>query len=306
MTPQLVRSTVRFTDERGGHSDQKGMEGLRPHNPFQSPPTLTASASDNYAGGHLFTPMVDRKTVITHKSTVKPPSFYAKDLFSSPAPFWRYMDIGSTPARIPDPSPIKANGNDDDDDDDEMVEGGSSPTKGKEPANGRNLQASSPPHLPGPPGNSSPNGIESPTRPASRPASRHSRLMETSRLSRDSPGSNAAGQANGDDAANAPEQNESFATRDTQPTIPMDVYEEEPMANSTSPPSDPIERVVKVGESHANLENGSAGSSRDGAYRLPSIAGLSKPPGPLNGRPTSYMHVPSDDDDDDEDVDLSK
>lgn len=80
-----------------------------------SPPTMAGNLT---AGGYdvgssnVFTPLPARhapKHVMA--STVKPPSFYAKELFSSPAPFWRYAEgafPGSTPLKpMPDLSPEK-------------------------------------------------------------------------------------------------------------------------------------------------------------------------------------------------------
>lgn len=89
---------------------------------MHSPPTLY----DSSHGNNLFTPLVARsKALMPHPSTVKLPSFYAKELFSSPAPFWKYVDMGSTPARPPigfDLSPEKSDAEEDGDeaDDDEV------------------------------------------------------------------------------------------------------------------------------------------------------------------------------------------
>jgi hypothetical protein len=83
---------------------------------FQSPPTLTSSQYDlsGPSGSNLFTPLPARsKPFSMTQSTAKVPSFYARELFSSPAPFWRYVDIGSTPAKLPDMSPSKPAGEDD-------------------------------------------------------------------------------------------------------------------------------------------------------------------------------------------------
>ena len=69
-------------------------------------------SSQFYDGTGIFTPVVHRTkpSMMAQQSTVKMPSHYAKDLFSSPAPFWKYVDMGSTPARPPpnlDFSPTK-------------------------------------------------------------------------------------------------------------------------------------------------------------------------------------------------------
>lgn len=85
---------------------------------FNSPPTLTNTTYDRAPGAHLFTPLPPRSSLLAAvQSTAKAPSFYAKDLFSSPAPFWKFADIGSTPARVPELSPLKTSANDIDDPD---------------------------------------------------------------------------------------------------------------------------------------------------------------------------------------------
>ncbi|KAF2433215.1 hypothetical protein EJ08DRAFT_694862 [Tothia fuscella] len=92
-----------------------------------SPVTLTCHHYDGSGAGHMFTPMVARHPVHAGvMSTQKPPSFYAKELFSSPAPFWKYVDIaGSTPAKPPifeDMSPEKMGRAEGDEPTDEDVE----------------------------------------------------------------------------------------------------------------------------------------------------------------------------------------
>lgn len=74
-----------------------------------SPPT-TLHPDNTVAHGIMHTPLPARSAPPRpFPSTVKPPSFYAKELFSSPAPFWKYADVvGSTPLRpMPDLSPEK-------------------------------------------------------------------------------------------------------------------------------------------------------------------------------------------------------
>jgi forkhead protein FKH len=144
-------------------------EGLRSV-AFNSPPTLTSSQYDHggLGGTHLFTPLVARSkpSATIQQSTCKAPSFYAKELFSSPAPFWRYVDIGSTPARLPDMSPSKPAGDEDE----------ASPVKGNEDGEEGDekpallMQPSSPPIILAPEDDEE--EITSPTRTVSRPASR--------------------------------------------------------------------------------------------------------------------------------------
>ncbi len=128
----------------------KGTSGVRglTDAATMSPPTLSSSM---YSGGHaLETPLVPRQQPrLAPPSTAHLPSHFM--LFSSPAPFWKFADLGSTPARPPplDLSPTKS-------------------VPGQE-ADG-NLQSSSPPTADG-------LGIGreaelSPTRTLSRPASR--------------------------------------------------------------------------------------------------------------------------------------
>jgi hypothetical protein len=76
------------------HSDN--MQGLA----IDSPPPLTGNP-DAVGHGIVHTPLPARTAPPkAFPSTVKPPSFYVKDLFSSPAPFWKYTDVvGSTPLR---------------------------------------------------------------------------------------------------------------------------------------------------------------------------------------------------------------
>jgi hypothetical protein len=218
ITPTFARNGLSFPtsgsgdDEgHGGSGRQHGAtaaeaaEGLRAM--YHSPPTLAQGMySDGPAGpmsgglvgaltGHLFTPLVPRRQPApTLQSTCKAPSFYAKDLFSSPAPFWKYMNM-STPARLPEPSPTKELADEDDEDDYDDEDGpgvaaSSSPTKveygedhdvemedDKKGKMALPVHPSSPPVLPAP---SSPTEVASPCRTVSRPASRHLDMLSSS------------------------------------------------------------------------------------------------------------------------------
>lgn len=140
-------------------------------------------AYDGAASSMLFTPMPQRMAPKqTMLSTIKAPSHYARELFSSPAPFWKYVDLGSTPPR-PQPnfgsSPEKRAGGDVDEDDDEDEDEESATAtavekKEKDEAEeegmseSMGIQPSSPPpaHI----GSEGPD--ESPSRTISRPVSR--------------------------------------------------------------------------------------------------------------------------------------
>ncbi|KAF2738765.1 hypothetical protein EJ04DRAFT_541167 [Polyplosphaeria fusca] len=98
------------------------MAGLR-GNVANSPPTLYSDTPANNANGAqgarpnnagLVTPMVQRQAPhLAPPSTAQVPSHFMH--FSSPAPFWKYVDIPSTPNRAPniDLSPIKMKREDD-------------------------------------------------------------------------------------------------------------------------------------------------------------------------------------------------
>jgi forkhead protein FKH len=213
ITPTFVRNGLSFPTSGSGDDEGHGQaghnataaeaaEGLRAM--YHSPPTLAQGMySDGPVGpmsgglvsalsGHLFTPLVPRRHPAPMlQSTCKAPSFYAKDLFSSPAPFWKYMNM-STPARLPEPSPTKdrADEHDEDDyDDDEDDDGravSSSPTKVEYQEDDVEMDGtkktlpvhpSSPPVLPAP---SSPTEVVSPCRTVSRPASRHLDMVSSS------------------------------------------------------------------------------------------------------------------------------
>ena len=72
-------------------------------------PTLSSSAyyDDQHPGYALYTPAPQRREPkVIPPSTAKLPSTWLPQ--SSPAPFWK-QDLGSTPARFPESSPLKAN-----------------------------------------------------------------------------------------------------------------------------------------------------------------------------------------------------
>jgi hypothetical protein len=133
-------------------------------------------AYDINAGSNLFTPLPPRAAPKQNIfSTIKPPSFYARELFSSPAPFWKYVDMGSTPPR-PQPnfgeSPEKrAEGEDDEDDEEDFaaeIAVAKKDDEDEEMAEPVVVQPSSPP--PAHVGSEGPD--ESPSRTISRPVSR--------------------------------------------------------------------------------------------------------------------------------------
>jgi hypothetical protein len=101
-------------------------------------------------------------------------------LFSSPAPFWKYVDIGSTPARLPDLSPYKPIRDDDVDNDpdknkdstDEDEASNGEETDLEEKPSGEVPQPSSPPVLDAGGVSSGAEADASPTRTVSRPTSR--------------------------------------------------------------------------------------------------------------------------------------
>lgn len=73
-----------------------------------SPPTLVTGLQHDTVNGMMHTPLPARSALKPFPSTIKPPSFYAKELFSSPAPFWKFANVAnSTPYRMPDLSPDK-------------------------------------------------------------------------------------------------------------------------------------------------------------------------------------------------------
>jgi forkhead protein FKH len=174
LTPVYTRGESRFQTQPlqthlGGPAQPEGLRVVS----FNSPPTLTSSQYDlgGPTGNHLFTPLVARsKTSAAIQSTCKAPSHYAKDLFSSPAPFWRYVDIGSTPARLPEMSPSKPVG---DDDDASPVKAGDEGEDVDEKPISLTQHPSSPPVFPPADDNQGPDDeVASPTRTISRPTSR--------------------------------------------------------------------------------------------------------------------------------------
>ncbi|KAJ4337964.1 transcription factor [Didymella glomerata] len=170
-----------------------GLTGLKSE-AANSPPTLYSdAATSNIAGNHdasrmnnaLVTPLVTRHAPrLAPPSTAQIPSQYMN--FSSPAPFWKFVDLPSTPAKFPvDFSPTKMHHDDKDEDD---------------------AQPSSPPMLPDEdrsaepedqdasddkPGDEEDIGPESPSRTVSRPVSR--RDLGCSQRSRSNSNVNALG-----------------------------------------------------------------------------------------------------------------
>jgi hypothetical protein len=98
-----------------------------------SPPTLYSDANtnghqDNSRMNHaLVTPLVTRHAPrLAPPSTAQMPSQYMN--FSSPAPFWKFVDLPSTPARGPlELSPIKLQRPDEKDDNDDLAHPSSPP-----------------------------------------------------------------------------------------------------------------------------------------------------------------------------------
>ncbi|TID24174.1 hypothetical protein E2P81_ATG02480 [Venturia nashicola] len=139
-------------------------------------------AYDVAATSHLFTPMPQRMAPKqTMLSTIKAPSHYARELFSSPAPFWKYVDLGSTPPR-PQPnfmsSPEKRAGGDidedgdDDEDEDEESAIATACEKKEEEEEGMSEPVGAQPSSPPPAHIGSEGPDESPSRTISRPVSR--------------------------------------------------------------------------------------------------------------------------------------
>ncbi|KAF9741372.1 hypothetical protein PMIN06_006458 [Paraphaeosphaeria minitans] len=100
-----------------------------------SPPTLYSDVTANNSNGGqdssrvnpLVTPLVTRHAPrLAPPSTAQVPSQYMN--FSSPAPFWKYIDLPSTPAKQPlDLSPIKLRPSNEKDGDDEVPQPSSPP-----------------------------------------------------------------------------------------------------------------------------------------------------------------------------------
>jgi hypothetical protein len=108
LTPTFDRTNP-LTSQQTYSAGSRHGEGLK--NPaVDSPPTLTATAYDASGHNNIFTPLPARQALKPQLlSTIKPPSFYAKELFSSPAPFWKFAGApDSTPMRpMADLSPEK-------------------------------------------------------------------------------------------------------------------------------------------------------------------------------------------------------
>lgn len=109
--------------------DVSGLKGEAAH----SPPALYSDGTGNGGQDHnrmnhaLVTPLVTRHAPhLAPPSTAQMPSQYMN--FSSPAPFWKFVDLPSTPAKAPlDLSPIKLRRPDEKDDNDEAVQPSSPP-----------------------------------------------------------------------------------------------------------------------------------------------------------------------------------
>ncbi|KIW06219.1 uncharacterized protein PV09_02695 [Verruconis gallopava] len=99
LTPTFDRANPLASQQTYSAGSRQG-EALQ-NSAVDSPPTLTASGYDAVGNSNVFTPLPARQAPKPHLlSTIKPPSFYAKELFSSPAPFWKFAEIpGSTPLR---------------------------------------------------------------------------------------------------------------------------------------------------------------------------------------------------------------
>jgi hypothetical protein len=108
LTPTFDRTNPLASQQTYSAGSRQGDSMQNPA--VDSPPTLTGTAFDTAGNSNVFTPIPARQASRPHLlSTIKPPSFYAKELFSSPAPFWKFADIpGSTPLRpLADLSPEK-------------------------------------------------------------------------------------------------------------------------------------------------------------------------------------------------------
>lgn len=165
--PQFVANTASHSSRASN-----GLTEAATH----SPPTLSSSMYDHSVNHPLVTPLVARhQPRLAPPSTAHLPSHFMP--LSSPAPFWKFMDLASTPAKAPilDLSPAKTerdaaenndgadadaaghdNDDENDDDDEDMERDAAVP-----------VRSSSPPPLP--------DGVGaemSPTRTLSRPGSR--------------------------------------------------------------------------------------------------------------------------------------
>ncbi|KAF1958275.1 hypothetical protein CC80DRAFT_515071 [Byssothecium circinans] len=150
---------------------KQNVSGLRDE-AANSPPTLYSDTPANNTSGNqeahrantLVTPFVTRHAPrLAPPSTAQMPSHYIN--FSSPAPFWKFVDLPSTPAKAPvDLSPIKMRHDSGKDGDEEPAQPSSPPIMGdEEPSAEPEEKADEEEEDVGP---------ESPSRTVSRPVSR--------------------------------------------------------------------------------------------------------------------------------------
>ncbi|KAF2742765.1 hypothetical protein M011DRAFT_411907 [Sporormia fimetaria CBS 119925] len=166
-----------------GDPSKANLVGLREHS-ANSPPTLYSDPSANPANGGrgLVTPLVSRQTPrLAPPSAAQVPSKYMN--FSSPAPFWKYVDFPSTPAKpVMDLSPIKMKreeGTDEveADENEEKDEESAGPVQPSSPPLIRSQEEDRDENMEGNQGDQDDKDEddappESPTRPVSRPVSR--------------------------------------------------------------------------------------------------------------------------------------
>ncbi|KAF2686002.1 hypothetical protein K458DRAFT_387007 [Lentithecium fluviatile CBS 122367] len=168
-----------------GEPVKPNVSGLRGE-AANSPPTLYSDAPGTNAHGPqdshrmnnaLITPLVTRHAPrLAPPSTAQVPSHYMN--FSSPAPFWKYIDLPSTPAKpLIDLSPIKMKRDGDENIEEELAQPSSPPLLGddersaepedKEEEDNKDEEEDA--------------GPESPSRTVSRPTSRHVTASQPSR-----------------------------------------------------------------------------------------------------------------------------
>ncbi len=139
----LEGNTYVKTDEPSRHLESSpNIDPVKPNvsglkgEAANSPPTLYSDAPGNNGNGNqdgnrmnnaLVTPLVTRHAPrLAPPSTAQMPSQYMN--FSSPAPFWKFVDLPSTPAKAPlELSPIKLQPADDKDGEDEAPQPSSPP-----------------------------------------------------------------------------------------------------------------------------------------------------------------------------------
>lgn len=105
VTPTFERNNPLASQQTYSAQSNEGMNELN----ADSPPTLLGAGHETVGHG-MHTPLPARSAPKPFPSTIKPPSFYTQQLFSSPAPFWKFADLGhSTPLKplMPDLSPEK-------------------------------------------------------------------------------------------------------------------------------------------------------------------------------------------------------